>query len=151
MASTRAEGVVHVAALPGAVGHPEGGHHRPLTGVVFLEDIPVQGQNDLSQSESLWKVYFWESFFLTGWKPYSSPNPSFASSMGMDRLEKPMMEHMAKGPPYRDCGRCHKFCIFPPAPRAGKYGVSIEIGIAHEILVHFPGRAPALGDAPHHQ
>ena len=34
--------VVHIAALPGPVGHPEIHHHLSLAGVVFLEDLTVQ-------------------------------------------------------------------------------------------------------------
>ena len=35
-------GIIHVAALPGAVGHPEIPDHPGLAGIVLLEDLPVQ-------------------------------------------------------------------------------------------------------------
>ena len=35
-------GIVHVAALPGLVGHPEIPNHGRLARVVLLEDLPVQ-------------------------------------------------------------------------------------------------------------
>ena len=35
-------GIVHVAALPGPVGHPEVPDHPGLTGIILLEDLPVQ-------------------------------------------------------------------------------------------------------------
>ena len=35
-------GVVHVAALPVPVGHPEPGDHLGLAGIIFLKQLPVQ-------------------------------------------------------------------------------------------------------------
>ena len=34
--------VIYVTAFPGLVGHPEGGNHLGLTGIVFLEDLAIE-------------------------------------------------------------------------------------------------------------